>query len=115
MRRNLATENPRSLPLQPKHIDASKHFFDAFGRNETEVSAGCIIRFFQERGESWEPFTQDAINAFYSETDFWLHDDLLLNEWIKRDDQGNFHVTVEFIATCYRASPALLDTADTGS
>jgi len=51
--------------IKPQDIDASKHFFDAFDHCETEVSAGWLVRFAQQRGQGWAPFTFDEINAFY--------------------------------------------------
>jgi len=51
--------------IQPQNIDASAHLWDSFGNTETEISAGWVIRFLQERGEGWKPFTYAEINAFY--------------------------------------------------
>ena len=58
--------NSKGFPVQPENIDASKHFFDAFDNAETEVSAGWIIRYLQEREEGWAPFTYEEIDAFYA-------------------------------------------------
>lgn len=54
------------FPIQPKNVDLSGHFFDAFDNNETEISARYIVRLAQRKG-SWEPFTLDEIEAFYQE------------------------------------------------
>lgn len=54
-------------PVEPKHIDASRHLWSAFGNQETEVSAGWLVRFAQDRGEGWAPFTYEEIDKYYQE------------------------------------------------
>lgn len=90
----------------PADIDASKHMFDAFGNNETEVSAGYIVRLCQRKG-NWTSFTEEEIEAFYQEAghrDFWFNN-LISGGWIVKED-GCYLVTPEFIGRCYRSSPA---------
>ncbi len=51
--------------LTPDDFRTDDHYWDAFGNNETEISARWVIRFLQDRGEGWVPFTFDEINAYY--------------------------------------------------
>jgi hypothetical protein len=52
--------------IKPTDIDTSPglHWFDTFDKQEREISARWIARFCQERG-TWDPFTQEEIEAFY--------------------------------------------------
>ena len=86
-------------PIEPKHIDATEHFWDAFDKNEKEQSAHWIVLCCQKQG-SWHPF---------SEAD--LGDDFPFNGL---DDEE--HITVadntvtvhhKFIAKCFLSSPAV--------
>ena len=52
-------------PIQPKDINAEGALIDCFGNLESEVSAGWVIRFLQERGAGWVPFTYNEINGYY--------------------------------------------------
>lgn len=122
--------NPEEFPIQPEQIDASHHLFNAFDHKETEVSAGWIIRFLQERGKSWAPFTYDEINTFYSRKHkdrftfnrlinaemvppslaraFGGHHDPQVPKgggWIIKDVDGSYHMTDDFITRCFRSSP----------
>lgn len=117
-------------PIQPQDIDASRHFSDAFDHMETEISAGWVIRFLQERGLGWEPFTREQIEAFYSKKhqDGFLFNRLVEPEmvppslargfsghfdarvpvgggWIVLED-GKYCVTNDFIMRCHKSSPA---------
>ncbi len=52
--------------IRPSSIDATKHFYGAFGHCQTEFSAGWIVRFCQQRtGDNWRPFTRADLLAFY--------------------------------------------------
>lgn len=42
-------------------------YWDTFGNSETEASAYWIVKFHQERGKGWEPFTLAEIEDFYNE------------------------------------------------
>lgn len=55
--------------IQPDDIDVKncRHFFDAFGHCETEISARWIVRFCQNRCKGWEPFTYADIEKFYND------------------------------------------------
>lgn len=53
-------------PILPENIDASQHLWSAFDHSETETSAGWLVRFAQERGTGWAPFTREEIDAFYN-------------------------------------------------
>jgi hypothetical protein len=122
------TEN---FPVQPQHIDASKHLFNAFDNSETEISAGWIIRFLQARNQSWEPFTYEEINGFYAQkyqhgfrfnrlvepemvppslarAFAGYHDPRIPvgGGWLVKGDDGKYYVTVDFITRCFQSSPA---------
>ncbi|MEX0649401.1 MAG: hypothetical protein WD200_00175 [Candidatus Andersenbacteria bacterium] len=130
MSKGRVTTKPEDFPIQPDHIDGSRHLWNAFDHTETEVSAGWIIRFLQERGKSWAPFTYGEINAFYSrehKDGFTFnrlinvemvppnlarafaghHDDPVPRGggWILEDADG-YHVTDDFITRCFQSSPA---------
>lgn len=56
----------KGYPIRPSMIDAKKHLWDAFDNNETEVSAGWLVRFCQQRGgNDWRPFTYAEIDGYY--------------------------------------------------
>lgn len=117
-------------PIQPEDIDGSRHFFGAFGNRETEISAGWIIRFLQERNQSWKPFKYEDINTFYSKqyTDGFWFNRLVEAEmippnlarafegyrdtpipagggWVIMDTTGQYYLTDDFITRCYKSSP----------
>lgn len=131
MSRKTIVTHPESYPVQPGQIDAQQHLFEAFDHSETEISAGWIIRFLQERGKSWVSFTYDEINAFYSRRHkdgftfnrlvepemippslvraFAGHHDPLIpagGGWIVKDTEDNYLVTDDFINRCFKSSPA---------
>lgn len=54
------------LTITPEDIKITDHLWDAFGHYETEISADWLVRFAQQRGEGWKPFTYEDIDAFYS-------------------------------------------------
>lgn len=93
-------------PIKPKDIDASRHMFNAFDHYETEISAGWLVRFAQKRGQEWEPFTREDIEAFYApRVDFWFN--RLIGDydkWIIEKD-GKYHFTAAFVAKCYASRP----------
>ena len=39
------------LTITPEDISLGKHFFDAFGHYESEISASWLVEFAQQRGE----------------------------------------------------------------
>jgi len=121
----------RKFRIQPEDIDASKHLCSAFDNMETEISAGWIIRFLQERGTGWRPFTYEEINAFYSRKhqDGFCFNRLVESEmvppnlarafagffeprvpvgggWIIVSADKKYLVTEEFVERCYKSSPA---------
>jgi hypothetical protein len=123
----LGTEN---FPIQPHQIDASEHLFDSFDHNETEASAGWIVRFMQERGQGWAPFTFEEINAFYSRRHTnrftfnrlidpqmvppslarafaGYHDPLVPagGGWVIKDNDGKYYVTDDFVTQCFKSRP----------
>ena len=120
-----------NFPVQPAHINASQHLFNSFDHRDTEVSAGWIVRFLQEREKGWAPFTHEDINSFYSR---WHKDGFTFNRlvnaqmvppslarafaghhdplipvgggWIVKGDDDRYYVTVEFVTRCFKSSPA---------
>jgi hypothetical protein len=97
---------------------------------ETEVSAGWVVRFLQERGLGWAPFTYEEINAFYGRKfkgGFGFN--RLVNPemvppslvrafagyidprvpvgggWIVLGDDKKYCVTADFIERCFKSSP----------
>lgn len=119
------------FPVQPQHINAEKHLWDAFDHSETETSAGWIVRFLQERGEGWGPFTYEDINNFYARKwkdgftfnrlveaemvppnlarAFAGHYDPLVpigGGWIIKGDDEKYYITVDFVTRCFKSSPA---------
>lgn len=92
--------------MTPEDIDTTRLFFGAFGKTETKVSANWIVRFCQERGCGWEPFTFEEIEAFYNERghhDFWFN--ALVPSWIEKDSFGVYSITKDFVQRCYTSSP----------
>lgn len=123
-------DTPDGHEIRPEDIDASEHLWNTFDHTETEISAGWIIRFFQERGMGWQPFTREEINAFYQRKynhefvfnrlvepemippslvrAFAGHRDPLVpagGGWIVLGDDGRYRVTDDFIERCHRSSP----------
>jgi len=52
--------------VKPSDIDVSNHFWDAFDHMETEISARWIVRFLQDRDDTWGPFTREELEAYYT-------------------------------------------------
>src|SRR5688572_28580841 len=71
--------DPAAHPIQPHHIDAMQHFWDAFDHHETEVSARYIVGLCQERG-GWLPFTEEEIERFYQKSG---HKNFIFNRLIE--------------------------------
>lgn len=101
--------DPAQYRIKPSDINTKQHFWDAFGNNETEVSANWIVRLCQERG-SWEPFSQAEIEAFYRRSgkfrDFTFNN-LLVEGWVVKGSDGKYRVTIEFVNACHKSSPAV--------
>lgn len=104
-----------TLPM-PSDIDASRHMFDSFGQSESEVSAGYIVRYMQEReeaGEIWPSFTYEQIDDFYTRKgagNGFTFNRLLgyqrtTTDYLIVNPDGSFLVTLTFIANCFRSSP----------
>ena len=93
--------------IKPSNIDASQHFWDAFGNYETEVSAQWIVRFCQDR-DSWGPFHYDELNSFckangHKGGDYWFN--CLVHEGFLHRKMSLYIITHRFICRCYEASP----------
>jgi hypothetical protein len=95
---------------RPGDINAKKHFFDAFGNRESEISAGWIVEFCQGRpGDkgSWTPFKLAELEAFYARrhNDGFTFNRLVSDGYVVRN--GTMCVlTREFVEKCHQAQPA---------
>jgi hypothetical protein len=108
--------DPETYPIKPESINVRQHFFNAFGNYQTEVSAGWIVRFCQQRGVGWLPFAFADINQFYLanvQGDNRSPEDRQFG-FNELDDRGflvfqddRYHFTHEFIARCHLVSPVL--------
>lgn len=104
------TEAGKQYPIQPSHINAGDHLWEAFGNSETEISAGYIVRLCQKRG-GWLPFTKKDIDAF-SKHDFRFNHlhvhgrDKDEYNVVRLSDDEQYYVTHEFISACFKSSPA---------
>lgn len=106
------------IDVKPKDIDTTKHFFEAFGKREREVSARYIVQFCQARDEGWADFTDKDIDDYYSEhgagDGFWMNG--LGMYGIVSDNPGltlnnrplenpTYQILPEFVSRCYKSSP----------
>lgn len=97
------------LTITPEDISLGKHFFDAFGHYESEISASWLVSFAQARGEGWEPFTDADIEQFYAKSgyvNFSFNRLLTSCQILKREIAEGcvYHFTEEFISRCYKAA-----------
>ncbi len=105
----IVTSNDSVYPIKPVDIDVEKHFFNAFGNYEREISARWIVRMCQEK-EGWVPFTGDDINTFYHASGRRpLSEDFLFNgldngEYLVLEGD-EYCITHEFITACFKSSP----------
>ncbi|OGC45263.1 hypothetical protein A2V49_01535 [candidate division WWE3 bacterium RBG_19FT_COMBO_34_6] len=90
----------------PEQIDTTKHFYDAFGNCETEISARWIVRLCQKRNIGWEPFTYNDIDGFYRSKGFYgfTFNNLITGRYIE-EKNGLYHITLDFVVRCYKSSP----------
>lgn len=113
-------------PITPNHINTKNHFWDSFGHNETEISANWIVRFCQERGEGWQPFSREDIDEFYQRKypgkrfgfnrllggsykhmtaqSFPYGETRQTDAYILGQD-GKYIITFDFVVKCYASSP----------
>ncbi len=124
--------NKENFPIQPDQVDVSRHFFEAFNQRETEISARWIVRFIQQRGEGWKPFSYEELNTFYKKT--FPHGNFTFNRlvepgvkvlncaamfagelpiteltgggWIVKGDDEKYYATGDFVERCFKSSPA---------
>jgi hypothetical protein len=96
-------------PVRPDHISLEKHFWDAFGNNETEVSAWWIVLLCQQLG-GWVAFTYEQIEELYNSKGYlnFCFNRLLdgPHGFVILGADGKYRVTHEFICRCFAASPA---------
>lgn len=107
--------------ISPNDINIKDHFWEAFGNQETEISANWIVRYMQEKGD-WVPFTTEEIRDFQNKTcnvdyqrEFYFNNLLECEsdgrtikngKWIKQNEKGKLEVTADFVYRCYKSSPA---------
>lgn len=101
---NIITD-PADTPIKPVDIDASQHFFDAFGEYFTEVSARLLVLLMQEGEGVWRPVTQDEVDKMDSKGTFLWND--LVPHWVQKDEDGFFRVSLEFVVQCYKSRPLM--------
>lgn len=94
-------------PIKPTDINVDKHFWDAFGNMETEVSANYIVRFCQQMSGDWSPFYKGQIENFYQKFGFknFEFNRLLSQGYIVLGEDDKYYITKEFVAKCYASSP----------
>lgn len=90
--------------IKPEDINSTRHFFDGFGHLETEISANWIVRFCQQRGEGWKPFTLSDLEKFYTPGDGFRFNRLTDEKLVSVKD-GVVTLTVRFVQKCHTASP----------
>lgn len=101
---NKPTDSPKILDsIKPQDIDTTSHFYDAFGKMETETSARLIVKYLQPLN-NWDPFSKDGLDHAYHE-DFWFNG-LDTRGFIQEISAGWYEVTDKFVLRCYKASPA---------
>ena len=116
------------MNILPRDIDASQHLWNAFNHRETEISAGWIVRYCQERGNNWDPISLDDLQWFYEDAlgkSGPFHFNRLMDGWIVRiptNSTVNIGATVvlghlctkpcaylqvnhDFVKRCYHSSP----------
>ncbi len=101
-----------SLTITPEDIQITRHLFDAFGQYETEISASWLVRFAQDRGTGWTPFTEEDIEKFYSKGgkfSGFTFNKLISGGWIREAQKGHvegsvYYFTEEFISRCYKSA-----------
>lgn len=94
----------------PFDIDATNPLYGAFGHSETEASALWVLRLCQKQG-GWYPVSPGALEDLYQATHAGHHysfNRLVTGGWLESEpgDTGRFRVTLDFVARCWRASPA---------
>jgi len=85
----------------PDDIDTSPglHYWDTFDSSEREVSARWIVRFCQQRGKGWAPFTQGDIEKFYNEGGYkhFLFNGLVDPKYGIKMVNDEYHIGNEFV------------------
>jgi len=93
---------------EPLDINAKVHLFDSFNNKETEISAGWIVRFCQQRKKGWEPFSYEDIDRYYKsrgrKEKFWFNRLVTSGFILKEDDK--YIITPGFVYRCHKSSPA---------
>lgn len=93
-------------PIKPSDINIGRHFWNAFGKTEKEVSARWIVEFCQKNGDTWDEFSVADLEALYCSyglRDFafnGLNDDELISV-----TDGWCKVSLRFVVRCFESSP----------
>ena len=126
--RSIITDS-KNFPIQPHHVNAKEHFFDAFDNMETEISARYVVKLCQKLG-SWGPFTEEQIEEIYQKAGFrgFTFNRLVNSQlvppslvrafmghhdtpvpvgggWIILGDDDKYYVTDDFVTRCFQSSP----------
>ena len=103
----LIGEKDENYPIRPDHINTGKHFWDAFGRMEPEISASWVVMLCKEL-KSWKPFSFEELMAFYrgkGMKDDFSFNGLLEKGFIVLMEDQKYHITHEFVSRCFLSSP----------
>lgn len=92
--------------VRPSDINTQVHFWDAFDHSETEISANWVVRFCQDRGDRWEPFTLDEISSWAQENGhkgrFTLN--RLPGRHLQQMCDGRYVIADSFIRACFNSA-----------
>ena len=92
-------------PVCPHDIKAERIFPGDWTRPETNISAGWIIAFLQERDQGWGPFSKVDIENYYQDGGYaGFRFNELSPRYIEIKNKV-CHVTHDFVERCYNASP----------
>ena len=91
-----------SAMIRPSDIDTTKHFWKSFGRQESEISGRMLVKFCQERDDTWAPVDKVELDEWAGE-DFWFNGlDQGDNPYLELD--GDIvRITDRFIKTAFGA------------
>ncbi len=94
--------------IQPQEINSINFFWDAFPTMNGCIAAIQIVRFCQDRGEGWEPFSREDLYHYVVE--MGKGGDFTFNHLVGGTPekflvyhQGKYSVTEEFVDRCHNA------------
>ena len=96
--------------IKPLDINTKMYFSGTFPDDKTETVAYFLVEMAQVNGNEWNDFTQEEINDFSRSRKFPL--DILIEfqekgkakPLIKKNDDGTYSFTKEFVLMCRQAS-----------